>query len=68
MANIEEIHEAEASLINPCTVCKVIESVVFFLSAYTGGVVCLCEQCHARMKDSGMDRDEWLHHEIASQN
>ena len=68
MATIEEIQEAEAVLLNPCTVCKVIESRFFFLSAHTRAVVCLCEQCHARMEGSGMDRDEWLHHEIASQN
>ncbi len=68
MATVEEIQAAEATLSNPCTVCKVAESVAFFLSAYTAGMVCLCEQCHTRMKDSGMGRDEWLHCEIASQN
>ncbi len=68
MAKIEEIQEAEARLFNPCTICRVTESRFFFLSASTGAVVCLCEQCHAKMEDSGMDRDEWLHHEIASQN
>ncbi len=68
MANIEEIQEAEVRLFNPCTICKVAESRFFFLSTYTGAVVCLCEQCQARMEGSGMDRDEWLHCEIASQN
>lgn len=68
MVNIKEIQEAEVTLLNPCTVCKIVESENFWLSPYTGGVVCLCEQCHTKMKGSGMDRDEWLHYAIASQN